>query len=108
MQCGDPNKLPPKLKDPGSFSIPRLIGNMHIDCALCDLGSSVNLMPLSLCKKLKLGEIRPSTISLQLADRSVKYPMGILENVSIKVRDLYVSVDFLILEMEEDTRTPHS
>ena len=63
-------------------------------------------MPLSMCKKLELGEIRPTTISLQLVDRSVKYPMDILEDVLIKVRDLYVALDFVILEMEEDTRTP--
>jgi len=100
------NKLPAKLKDPDSFSIPCLIGSMHIDRALYDLGSSMSLIPLSMCKKLELGEIRPTTISLQLADRSVKYPVGILEDVPIKVGDLYVPVDFVILEMEEDTQTP--
>ena len=63
-------------------------------------------MPLPLCEKLKLGEMRPTTISLQLADRSVKYPVGVLEDVPIKVGDLYVPVDFVILEMEEDMRTP--
>jgi len=77
-----------------------------IDRALCDLGSGVSLMPLSMCKKLELGEIRPTTISLQLADHFVKYPVGILENVLIKVGDLYILVDFLILEMEGDTWTP--
>jgi len=77
-----------KLKDPGSFSIPCLIGNISINCALCDLGSSVSLMPLSLCEKLELGEMRPTTISLQLTYRSVKYPVGVLEDVPIKVGDL--------------------
>jgi len=62
-------------------------------------------MPLSMCKKLDLGEMRPTIISLQLVDCSVKYPVGVLEDVPIKVGDLYVSVDFLILEMEEDTHT---
>jgi len=76
-----------------------------IDRALCDLGSSVSLMPLSLCKKLELGKMRLTTISLQLVDCSVKYPMGVLEDVTIKVGDLYVSVNFVILEMEEDTST---
>ncbi|KAJ9141117.1 hypothetical protein P3X46_031692 [Hevea brasiliensis] len=66
------NKLPPKLKDPGSFSIPCLIGDKKIDKALCDLGASVSLMPLSICKKLEIGELKPIIISLQLADRSVK------------------------------------
>jgi len=99
------NKRPAKLKDPDSFSILCLIWNVPINHALCDLGSSLSLMPLSLCEKLELGELRPTTISLQLADRSVKYPMGILEDVPIKVGDSYVPVDFVILEMEEDTRT---
>ena len=63
-------------------------------------------MPLSLCEKLELGEMRPTTISLQLADRSVKYHVGVLEDFPIKVGDLYVPVDFVILEMEEDMRTP--
>jgi len=63
-------------------------------------------MPLSLTKKLKLGEMRPTTHSLQLADHSVKYPMAVLEDVPIKIGYLYVLVDFVILEMEEDMRTP--
>ena len=58
------NKLPAKLKDLGNFSIPYLIGNVSINHALCDLRSSVSLMPLSLCEKLELGEKRPTTISL--------------------------------------------
>ena len=76
---------------------------MPIDRALCDLGSSVSLMPLFMCKKLELGEIRPTTIS---SYRFVKYPIGILDDVPIKVGDLYVPVDFVILEMEEDTQIP--
>jgi len=79
---------------------------VSIEHALCDLGSIVSLMPLSLCEKLDLGEMKPSTIFLQLVDRSMKYPVGVLEDVLIKVGDLCVLVDFMILEMEEDTRTP--
>jgi len=79
---------------------------VSINCALCDLGSSVSLMPLFMCKKLKPGEMRPTAISLQPADCSVKYLEGILEDAPIKIGDLYVLVDFLILEMEEDTHTP--
>ncbi|XP_021664988.2 uncharacterized protein LOC110653584 [Hevea brasiliensis] len=63
------NKLSPKLKDPEGFSIPYLISNMNIDKALCDLGASMSLMPLSTCQKLNVGELRPTTISLQLANR---------------------------------------
>jgi len=64
------NKLPAKLKDPDSFLISCLIGNVPMNHALCDLGLS--LMPLSLCEKLELGELRPTTTSLQLADPSIK------------------------------------
>ncbi|XP_058008096.1 uncharacterized protein LOC131182802 [Hevea brasiliensis] len=81
------NKLPPKLKDPGSFSIPCHIGETSIERALCDLGASVSLMPLSICEKLK-------------------YPVGILENVPLKVGKFFIPVDFIVLEMEEDVRTP--
>ncbi|KAJ9135041.1 hypothetical protein P3X46_032265, partial [Hevea brasiliensis] len=81
------NKLPPKLKDLESFSIPCIIGNKKIDNALCDLGASISLMPLSICKKLEIGELKPTTISLQLADQSIKYPIGILENIPIKMEE---------------------
>ncbi|KAL5578416.1 hypothetical protein UlMin_020115 [Ulmus minor] len=70
------NKLPPKLKDPGSFTIPCSIGNQYFGKALCDLGASINLMPMSIFKKLGIGEARPTTVSLQLADRSIAHPEG--------------------------------
>ncbi|XP_058000800.1 uncharacterized protein LOC131179101 [Hevea brasiliensis] len=100
------NKLPPKLKDPRSFSIPCHIGDTSIDKVLCDLGASVSLMPLSICEKLKVGELKPTTISLQLADRPIKYPVGILENVPLKVGKFFIPVDFVVLEMEEDIHIP--
>jgi len=85
------NQLPAKLKDPGSFFIPCIIGNVSIDRALCDLGSSVSL--------------RPTRISLQLANCSIKYPMGILKDVPIKVGSFYVPIDFVVLDVAEDPRT---
>ncbi|XP_057988924.1 uncharacterized protein LOC131171997 [Hevea brasiliensis] len=100
------NKLPPKLKDPGSFSIPCHIRETSIERALCDLGASVSLMPLSICEKLKVGDLKPTTISLRLVVRSIKYPVGILENVPLKVGKFFILVDFIVLEMEEDVRTP--
>ncbi|XP_041025441.1 uncharacterized protein LOC121265839 [Juglans microcarpa x Juglans regia] len=100
------NMLPPKLRDPGSFSIPCTIGDVNFSKALCDLGASVSLMPLSLSRKLGLKELKPSAISLQLADRSVKYPLGVLENVLIKINKFIIPVDFFVLEMEEDTEIP--
>lgn len=74
-------KLPPKLKDSGSFSIPCTIGSMTIGKALCDLGASINLMPLSILRKLGIEEVKPTSVSLQLADRSIKYPYGVVEDV---------------------------
>ncbi|XP_022868533.1 uncharacterized protein LOC111388104 [Olea europaea var. sylvestris] len=67
-------KLPQKRKDPGSFTIPCTIGSSSFEKALCDLGASINLMPLSVFKKLGLGEVKPTTVTLQLADRSLTYP----------------------------------
>ena len=99
------NKLSTKLKDHDSFSIPCPIGNVSIDRALCDLGSSLSLMAFSLYKKLYLGEMRPIYISLQLENHSIKYPTGVLEDVHIKVEDLHVLVKFVILKMEEDMHT---
>jgi len=62
------NKLPPKLKDPSSFSIPCAVGDVSISKTLCDLGASVSLMPYFICKRLQVGELKPTTISIQLAD----------------------------------------
>ena len=69
-------KLPQKLKDPGSFTIPCKIGNSIFEKVLCDLGASINLMPLSIFRRLGLGEARPTIVTLQLADRSLKHPRG--------------------------------
>ena len=69
-------KLPHNLKDPGSFTIPYTIGNSIFERALCDLGASINLMSLSIFRRLGLGEARPTTVTLQLADRSLKHPRG--------------------------------
>ncbi|XP_021682936.2 uncharacterized protein LOC110666669 [Hevea brasiliensis] len=79
---------------------------MNIDKALCDLGASVSVMHLSMCKKLDVGELKPTTISLQWVDQSMKYPVGILENIPIKVGKFFIPVDFVVLEMEEDVQIP--
>ncbi|XP_073030700.1 uncharacterized protein [Primulina eburnea] len=90
------NKLPPKAKDPGSFSIPCTIRTSFFGKALCDLGSSINLMPYSCFEKLGIGEVRPTTISLQLADRSIKYPRGVVEDVLVKVDKFIFPLDFVV------------
>ncbi|CAL9005194.1 unnamed protein product [Prunus brigantina] len=81
-------KLPPKLKDPGSFSIPCMVGDLKIPKALLDLGASINLMPYHVYEKLNLGELQATTVSIQLADRTIRYPKGILEDVLVNVEGL--------------------
>ncbi|XP_027342953.1 uncharacterized protein LOC113855505 [Abrus precatorius] len=100
------NKMPEKLKDPGSFTLPCLIGRLIVYRALADLGASINLMSYSVFKKLGLGEPRPTRMSIQLADRSIKYPTGIIEDVLVKVDKFIFPVDFVILDMDEDTDVP--
>ena len=99
-------KLPPKLKDPGSFTIPCTIGKSYFNRALCDLGASINLMPLFVFRKLGLGEVKPTTISLQLADRSIKYPRGVIEDLLVKVDKFIFPVDFIVLDMDKDEEIP--
>ncbi|CAN6711793.1 unnamed protein product [Malus baccata var. baccata] len=100
------HKLPPKKQDPGSFTISCTIGNSHFKRALIDLGASINLMPFSVFQRLGQGEIKPTSVILQLADRSVAYPRGIIEDLIIKVDNLYLPADFVILDMDEDMQTP--
>ncbi|GKE59845.1 DNA-directed DNA polymerase, partial [Tanacetum coccineum] len=100
------NKLPLKEKDPGSFTIPCDIGQLHINNALADLGASISLMPYTMYEKLGLGEPKATRMSLELADRSIQYPRGIVENVLIKVDKFVLPIDFVILDMPEDSRVP--
>ncbi|XP_061342972.1 probable 3-hydroxyisobutyryl-CoA hydrolase 3 [Gastrolobium bilobum] len=99
-------KLPPKLKDPGSFSIPIAIRNIEVGKALCDLGARINLMPFSICKSLEIRELKPTTVSLQLADRLIRRPDGVIEDVLVKIVKFIFPAVFLILNMEEDAEIP--
>ncbi|XP_062086338.1 uncharacterized protein LOC133792446 [Humulus lupulus] len=99
-------KLPQKMKDPGSFTISFTIGNFDYKQALCDLEASINLMPLSVFRRLGFGEARPTTVTLQLADRSVKHPRGIIEDVLVKVDKFIFPANFIVLDMEEDNDVP--
>ncbi|XP_075483669.1 uncharacterized protein LOC142523823 [Primulina tabacum] len=99
-------KLPQKLKDQGNFTIPCVIGGSRINRAICDLCASINLMPFSIYRTLELGEVKPSNITLQLADRSLTYPRGIVEDVLVKEDKFIFPADFVILDMEEDQETP--
>ena len=98
--------LPEKMKDPGSFTIPCTIGEFEFQKALCDSGASINLMPYSVAKKLSLGEITPTTITLQMADRTLAKPEGIIEDVLVKVGKFIFPANFIILDMEKDSQVP--
>ena len=93
-------KTPVKYKDPGSPTISVYIGGTCIDKTLLDLGASVNLLPYSVYKQLGLGELKPTNITLSLADRLVKIPKGIVEDVLVKVDKFYYPVDFVVLDTE--------
>ena len=95
-------KLPEKLRDLGIFSIPCAIGEHTFKKALCDVGASINLMPLSIVKNLNLGELTPTTFSLQMVGRSMTYAHGIIEDVLVKFDKFISLIDFVVLEMEED------
>ncbi|XP_042026023.1 uncharacterized protein LOC121773272 [Salvia splendens] len=94
------------MKDPRSFTIEYTIGDCFVGNALCDLGASINLMPLSLYNKMKIGPLKPTTITLQMADGSVSYPMGIADDILVKVNEFVLLADFVILDMEGDRVVP--
>ena len=96
------NKLPSKLKDPGSLSIPCNIGESYCAKALCDLGASINLMPKFIFKMLGIGEVRPTTVMLQLANQSLAYPEGKIEDVLVRVNKFIFPTDFIVLDFEAD------
>ena len=96
-----------KYKDPGSPTISANIGGTCIDRALLDLWASVNLLPYSVYKQLGLGELKPTNITLSLADRSVKIPKGIVEDVLVKVDKFYYQVDFVVLDIEPIASGPN-
>ncbi|XP_024035580.1 uncharacterized protein LOC112096382 [Citrus clementina] len=100
------NKILAKVKDPGSFTILCSIGTRYAGKALCDLGASINLMPLSVFKQLGVGECRPTIITLQLADRSHAYPEGKKEDVLVKVDKFIFPVDYIVLDFEADKEVP--
>ncbi|GJV84475.1 DNA-directed DNA polymerase [Tanacetum coccineum] len=74
--------------------------------AMADLGASINLMPHSLFRKLGISELKPTRMSIQLADRSIKYPIGVCENLLLKINKFIFPVDFVVLDMDEDELVP--
>ncbi|GKC67169.1 retrovirus-related pol polyprotein from transposon TNT 1-94 [Tanacetum coccineum] len=100
------NELPPKEKDPGSFILPCSIGNTTISNAFADLGASISVMPFSMFKRLGLGNPRPVNMVIEMADRSMQSPKGIVENVLVKIHKFIILVDFIILDIIEDNKVP--
>jgi hypothetical protein len=96
LQC----KLSIKYKDPGCPTIACMIGVSQINRALLDIGAIVNLLPYSVYLQLGLGELKPTTVMLQLADRLMKRPRGIIEDVLIKVDKFYFPVDLIVIDKE--------
>ncbi|RVW73846.1 Retrovirus-related Pol polyprotein from transposon 17.6 [Vitis vinifera] len=88
------------IKDPGCPTIAVNIGGTLVEKALLDLGASVNLLPYSVYKQLGLGGLKPTTITLSLADRSVKIPRGVIEDVLVQVDKFYYPVDFVVLHTD--------
>ncbi|GJT67398.1 reverse transcriptase domain-containing protein [Tanacetum coccineum] len=100
------NKLPEKLGDPGKFLIPCDFLGMDECLALADLGASINLMPLSVWKKLSLPELTPTCMTLELTDRSITQPIGIAEDVYLKVEKFKFPADFVVIDFDADPRVP--
>jgi len=98
--------LPPKHKDPGVVTIPCSIGEVAIGKAFIDLGASINLMPLSMCRRLGEIEIMPTRMTLQLADCSIKRPYGVIKDVLVKVKHLIFPAHFIVICIEEDADIP--
>ncbi|GJR94015.1 reverse transcriptase domain-containing protein [Tanacetum coccineum] len=100
------NKIPPKLRDPGSFLIPCTLGNAIMCNALADLGASINLMPYSLYAKISGGTIKPMRMCIRLANQSHQYLVGVAEYMLVQVGQFIFPINFVILEMEEDRKVP--
>ncbi|XP_075521563.1 uncharacterized protein LOC142554769 [Primulina tabacum] len=96
---GTRRNLPQKLLDPDEFIVPCEIGGHLVEKAICDSGASVNIMPSSLYKKLGLSRIKPTRLSLQMSDKSVRTPLGVVEDVELKIDKIRLLADFVVLDM---------
>nr|GEV82612.1 reverse transcriptase domain-containing protein [Tanacetum cinerariifolium] len=99
-------KLPEKLGDPGKFLIPCNFPCMAKCLALADLGTTINLMPYSVWKKLSLPGLTPTCMNLELADRSISLPVGVAEDVYVKVGSFHFLADFVVVDFDVDPRVP--
>src|ERR1044072_6122322 len=99
-------KAPVKMKDPGKFMLPVEFEGKGGTNGLIDLGTSVNLMPLTMCERLGIGELKSTRMQLQLADCSIVYPRGVCEDVLVKVGKFVFLADFFFLDIAEDADMP--
>ncbi|XP_070004635.1 uncharacterized protein [Nicotiana sylvestris] len=97
-----------KLSDPGSFTIPCTIGNFAFAKALCYLGASINLMPLAIYKRLGVVRARPTSMLLQMADRTVKRPSSVLDDVLIRVGKFVFPAYFVNVDCKVDEQNSHN
>ncbi|XP_070020056.1 uncharacterized protein [Nicotiana sylvestris] len=95
-----------KLEDPGAFTIPCIIGSADFAKALCDLGASINFMPYSVFKTLGIWQPRQTSMRLQMTDRTMKRPLGIIDDVLVRVDKFILPVDLVILDCEVDFEVP--
>ncbi|GJW95702.1 putative reverse transcriptase domain-containing protein, partial [Tanacetum coccineum] len=100
------NVIPRKEKDPRSFTLPYFINDFCFDNALIHLGASVSVMPLSTYLDLGLGELAHTRLTVELADRTLKYPKGIAKNVLVGIGKFTFLIDFIILDIPEDVKVP--
>ncbi|RDY13423.1 hypothetical protein CR513_01668, partial [Mucuna pruriens] len=103
VKIGGVQALPKKCRDPKTFSVPCTIGDCTFADAMLDLGASINVMPISIYKFLNFGDLEPTRMTIQLANRSVVQPFGVLEDVLVQVDELIFLVDFYVLDMEDET-----
>ncbi|XP_019447331.1 PREDICTED: uncharacterized protein LOC109350560 [Lupinus angustifolius] len=97
--------IPRKQKDPGSVTISVTIGKVNVGKTLVDLGVSVSLMPLSLLRRIGGVQLKPTRMSLQLVDRSIKY-QGVVEDILVKVDKFLIPLDFTVFDISEDVEIP--
>ncbi|GJT97340.1 reverse transcriptase domain-containing protein [Tanacetum coccineum] len=100
------NKVPEKLEDPGKFLIPCALQELDRTSALADSGASINLLPHSIYKQLGLEALTPTRMTLELANRSITHPMGIAEDVVVRVDGFTFLADFVVVNFEPDPRVP--
>ncbi|XP_070045568.1 uncharacterized protein [Nicotiana tomentosiformis] len=100
------HSMAPKLEDPGNFTIPCTIGSTDFAKALCDLGASINLMPYFVFKTLGIGLPIPTSMRFQMEDQTMKRPLGIIDEVLVRVDKYILPADFVILDCEVDYEAP--